>query len=194
MTHIHTPGLQPPQDSEQGREDHPDIVKALNLPPNTACLLIKTRSIAIEPVPLPRLGRDGVLVQVMANGICGSDMHSYLSGGVGGRPIEGREPSVMGHEAAGIVIAVGADVFSHVPGDHVAIEPGLPCRRCIHCKSGRMNICTTIRYCGAPGTNGTLARFFALPADMAPHIPKAIPWDVAGSIQPLAVRSSLCAV
>ncbi|CAK7231602.1 hypothetical protein SCUCBS95973_007972 [Sporothrix curviconia] len=167
--------------------DQPANVKALNLPPNTSCLLVKTRTIAIEPIPLPSLQPDGVLVQVMANGICGSDMHSYLSGGVGGRPIDGSKPSVMGHEAAGIVIAVGSQVWSHVVGDHVAIEPGLPCRKCVNCKNGRMNICTTVRYCGTPGVHGTLSRYYALPADMAPHIPKTIPWDVAGSIQPLAI-------
>ncbi|CAK7206718.1 hypothetical protein SEUCBS139899_009524 [Sporothrix eucalyptigena] len=185
MTHTHIDGLQHMQVDTSTPEDI--AVEALGLPPNTACLLVQTRTIAIQPVPLPRLQPDGVLVQVMANGICGSDMHSYLSGGVGGRPIAGQEPSVMGHEAAGVVIAVGSQVSSHVVGDHVAIEPGLPCRKCVNCKNGRMNICTSIRYCGAPGTHGTLSRYYALPADMAPLIPKTIPWDVAGSIQPLAI-------
>jgi D-xylulose reductase len=87
--------------------------------------------------------------------ICGSDMHGYLSGGVGGRPV--LEPLVMGHESAGEVIAVGEYVKSHKVGDRVAgmsialfmsrrsadfaVEPGLPCRRCINCKNGRSNIC-----------------------------------------------------
>ncbi|CAK7270426.1 hypothetical protein SEPCBS119000_004085 [Sporothrix epigloea] len=171
-------------------DDQPADVGALNLPPNTSCLLTGTRTISIEPIPLPRLEPDGVLVRVMASGICGSDMHSYLSGGIGGRSFTASGPTVMGHEAAGIVIAVGPDVRSHVPGDHVAIEPGLPCRKCINCKSGRMNICTTVRYCGVPGMHGTLSRFFALPADMAPKLPKSVPWDVAGSIQPLAHKST----
>lgn len=187
MTHIdgHTTHQHGKQQDLQEQQQQPDNVKALNLPPNTSCLLVQTRTISLEPVPLPLLKPDGVLVRVMANGICGSDMHSYLSGGVGGRPIG--EPSVMGHEAAGIVEAVGADVTSHVVGDRVAIEPGLPCRKCVNCKGGRMNICTTIRYCGTPGVHGTLSRFYVLPADMAPKIPQTLPWDVAGSIQPLAV-------
>ncbi|ETS76809.1 hypothetical protein PFICI_12196 [Pestalotiopsis fici W106-1] len=77
----------------------PSHVKALGLPPNTSCLLVKTRIILIEPIALPTLQPDGVLVKVISNGICGSDMHAYLAGGVGGRPIV--EPTVMGHEAAG---------------------------------------------------------------------------------------------
>ncbi|KJR87602.1 L-iditol 2-dehydrogenase [Sporothrix schenckii 1099-18] len=157
----------------------PDNVLALNLPANTSCLLVKTRTISIEPVPLPLLRPDSVLVRVMANGICGSDMHSYCNGGVGGRPIGA--PSVMGHEAAGIIEAVGAAVTTHAVGDHVAVEPGLPCQKCINCKGGRMNICTTIRYCGTPGVHGTLSRFYVLPVDMAPKIPKSVPWDVADS-------------
>ncbi|KAI0160511.1 GroES-like protein [Xylariaceae sp. FL1272] len=160
-------------------------VSALNLPPNVSCLLTKTRTVSIEPIPLPILQSDGVLVKVIANGICGSDMHSYLAGGVGGRPM--LEPTVMGHEAAGEVIAVGSDVTTHKPGDRVAVEPGLPCRKCINCKTGRSNICTTMKYCGSPGTHGTLSKFFALPADMAPHIPDSLNWEEAGSIQPLAI-------
>jgi D-xylulose reductase len=192
MTHVddhttHQHGIQ--QLVKQDLQDlQPDNVKALKLPPNTSCLLVQTRTILIDPVPLPLLKPGGVLIRVMANGICGSDMHSYLSGGVGGRPIG--TPSVMGHEAAGIVEAVGQNVTTHQVGDHVAIEPGLPCRTCVNCKTGRMNICTAIRYCGSPGTHGTLSRFYALPADMAPHIPKTMRWDVAGSIQPLAVSAS----
>ena len=50
--------------------------------------------------------------------ICGSDMHGYLSGGVGGRPV--LEPLVMGHESAGEVIAVGEYVKTHKIGDRVA--------------------------------------------------------------------------
>lgn len=85
-------------------------------------------------------------------------MHGYLSGGVGGRPVV--EPLVMGHESAGEVIAVGEYVKTHKVGDRVAgkslahiqcargqatdkgaVEPGLPCRRCVNCKNGRSNIC-----------------------------------------------------
>ncbi|KAM6512169.1 hypothetical protein FSOLCH5_009888 [Fusarium solani] len=159
-------------------------VADLGLEANTSCVLIKKQTISVEPMPMPVLKEDGVLVKVIASGICGSDMHAYLAGGVGGRPI--LSPTVMGHEAAGEVIAVGSAVTTHKVGDRVAIEPGLPCRTCANCKNGRSNICSEMRYCGAPGTHGTLSRYFTLPADMAPHFPSTISWDEAGSIQPLA--------
>ncbi|WVQ79148.1 hypothetical protein IAT38_001244 [Cryptococcus sp. DSM 104549] len=144
---------------------------ALNLPENTACVLMKKRDIVVKATPMPILQPD--------------DLHNYLAGGVGGRPVT--EPIVMGHESSGEVIAVGDRVTTHKVGDRVAIEPGLPCRRCINCKEGRINICLEQRYCGAPGSVGSLSRYFALPADMAPHIPDNVSWDEAGCIQPLAV-------
>lgn len=50
-----------------------------------------------------------------------------------------------------------------------------------------MNICLDVKYCGAPGSVGSLSRFFALPADMAPHLPDNVSWDEAGALQPLAI-------
>ncbi|ORY24057.1 putative xylitol dehydrogenase [Naematelia encephala] len=163
----------------------PPQVTALNLPPNTSCVLLKKRTISVEATPLPILQPDGVLVKVIATGICGSDLHNYVAGGVGGRPVT--EPIVMGHESSGEVIAIGDLVTTHKVGDRVAVEPGLPCRRCINCKTGRSNICIDQRYCGSPGSVGSLSRFYALPADMAPHIPEHISWEESGSIQPLAI-------
>ncbi|WVR03776.1 hypothetical protein IAU60_000771 [Kwoniella sp. DSM 27419] len=185
----------------------PESVTSLNLPENTACVLMKKRHIEVKATPMPILQPDGVLVKVVSSDeylvvvwggerghwadspgslrICGSDLHNYTAGGVGGRPVT--EPIVMGHESSGEVIAVGELVTSHKPGDRVAIEPGLPCRRCINCKEGRVNICLDMRYCGAPGSVGSLSRYFALPADMAIHIPDHLSWDQAGCIQPVAV-------
>lgn len=163
----------------------PPQVTKLNLPDNTSCILLKKRNIVVKPRPMPILQPDGVLVKVVATGICGSDLHNYLAGGVGGRPVT--EPIVMGHESSGEVIAVGDLVKTHKVGDRVAIEPGLPCRRCINCKEGKVNICLNMHYCGAPGSVGSLSRYFALPADMAPHIPDHLSWEEAGCIQPLAV-------
>nr|XP_019050436.1 xylitol dehydrogenase [Kwoniella bestiolae CBS 10118]OCF29366.1 xylitol dehydrogenase [Kwoniella bestiolae CBS 10118] len=163
----------------------PPQVTSLNLPPNHSCNLVAKRKIEVRPNDLPILQPDGVLTSICSPRICGSDLHNYLAGGVGGRPV--KYPIVMGHESSGEVVAVGDLVKSHKIGDRVAIEPGLPCRRCINCKEGKVNICLDMRYCGAPGSVGSLSRYFALPADMAPHIPEHVTWDEAGCIQPLAV-------
>lgn len=167
------------------KQVQPPQVVALNLPENSACTLLRKRTIEIRPIPIPVLAPDGVLVKVMATGICGSDLHNFTAGGVGGRPV--LEPLVMGHESVGEVIAIGDEVTTHKVGDRVAVEPGSPCRKCRNCKEGRMNICLYGKYCGAPGSVGSLTRFAALPADMAPHLPEGIEWDVAGALQPLAI-------
>ncbi|WWC87945.1 uncharacterized protein L201_002845 [Kwoniella dendrophila CBS 6074] len=175
----------------------PPQVTSLNLPPNHSCTLVAKRKIEVIPNDLPILQPDALLVKVISTDklfihgyipwfiILSLYLHNYLAGGVGGRPV--KYPIVMGHESSGEVIAVGDLVKSHKIGDRVAIEPGLPCRRCINCKEGRVNICLDMRYCGAPGSVGSISRFFALPADMAPHIPDHVSWDEAGCIQPLAV-------
>lgn len=100
--------------------EQPASVVDLNLAPNTSCVLVKKQTIEVRPTPLPILQPDGILVKVMASGICGSDLHNYLAGGVGGRPVT--EPLVMGHESSGEVIVVGEFVTTHKVGDRVASE------------------------------------------------------------------------
>jgi len=115
-------------------KEQPELVKKLNLPGNTSVVLLRKQTIEVRDEPLPILQPDGVLVKVISTDksslflqtiwkltvvrICGSDMHGYLSGGVGGRPVV--EPLVMGHESAGEVIAVGEYVKTHKIGDRVA--------------------------------------------------------------------------
>lgn len=104
-------------------KEQPPQVSSLDLGENTACVLLKKRSIVVRDTPMPILQPDGVLVKVIASGICGSDLHNYTAGGVGGRPVT--EPLVMGHESAGEVIAVGDMVRTHKVGDRVAGEYNL---------------------------------------------------------------------
>jgi D-xylulose reductase len=95
----------------------------------------------------------------------------------------------MGHEASGIVHAVGEAVSTLKPGDHVAIEPGYPCRRCPCCKSGRYNLCPRMKFAAAPpNCHGTLTRFFRLPEDYCYKIPDGtLGLDEAVLMEPLAV-------
>jgi D-xylulose reductase len=72
----------------------------------------------------------------------------------------------MGHEASGIVHAVGSGVSALEPGDEIAIEPGFACRVCANCKSGRYNLCPHMKFAASPPhTHGTLSKFFKVPAD-----------------------------
>ena len=83
-----------------------------------ALLLSKYRSFEIADLPVPQPGPEEVLIRVAACGICGSDVHGY--DGSTGRRIP---PIVMGHEAAGVVAALGDGVKNLSVGDHVTFDP-----------------------------------------------------------------------
>ena len=68
-----------------------------------------------------------------------------------------KEPMVIGHECAGIIEEVGSQVKSLVPGDRVAIEPGISCWHCNHCKHGRYNLCDDMKFFATPPVHGSLA-------------------------------------
>lgn len=72
---------------------------------------------------------------------------------------------VLGHESSGVITQVGDKVTSLKVGDRVAMEPGVPCRRCERCREGRYNLCYDMRFAATPPIDGTLAKFFSLPED-----------------------------
>ena len=116
-----------------------------------------------SPMPVPAAGE--VLVRLGAAGICGSDLHYYLHGRVGNFVI--REPLTPGHEASGIVAAVGAGVTRVSEGDRIAINPSSPCGRCPACREGRENLCHNVRFLGSasvfPHMQGMFREYFTMP-------------------------------
>jgi S-(hydroxymethyl)glutathione dehydrogenase/alcohol dehydrogenase len=98
------------------------------------------KPLVIEEVELagPRAGE--VLVEVRATGVCHTDAYT-----LSGRDSEGRFPSILGHEGAGVVVEVGPGVASLAPGDHVIPLYTPECRQCKTCLSGKSNLCTAIR-------------------------------------------------
>ena len=86
----------------------------------------------------PRAGE--VLVELKATGICHTDAYT-----LDGLDSEGLFPSILGHEGAGVVLEVGAEVTSVAPGDHVIPLYTPECRQCKSCLSRKTNLCTAIR-------------------------------------------------
>src|SRR5207237_569372 len=91
----------------------------------------------------PPLGRGEVLLAVTAVGICGSDLHYYREGGLGGLVADA--PLILGHEFAARVEAVGAGVSLPV-GTRVAVAPGRSCGRCGSCLGGQRRSSSRSRY------------------------------------------------
>ncbi|WP_395704248.1 L-idonate 5-dehydrogenase [Aquabacterium sp.] len=129
-----------------------------------ACRIHGKLDLRLQPEEAPPLGDHDVLLRLGAGGICGSDMHYYEHGRVGA--FEVREPLVPGHEASGVVVAVGASVSRVRPGQKVAINPSHPCGHCDYCRSGRGNLCRSMFFLGSasvfPHAQGMFREQFVL--------------------------------
>ena len=85
-----------------------------------------------------------------------------------------QSPMVLGHESAGVVVEVGSEVRNLAVGTKVALEPGRSCRKCEACKSGRYQLCPDMVFAATPPYDGTLARYYSLPADLAYPLPNNV--------------------
>jgi L-iditol 2-dehydrogenase len=141
--------------------------------------------LAVEERPVPQPGHREVLVEVGSVGVCGSDVHYYEHGRIGDFVV--REPLVLGHEAGGRVVAVGEGVDPSRVGERVALEPGIPCRRCAQCRAGRYNLCPDVRFFATPPVDGAFCEYVAVPDDFAYPVPDSLSDDAAGLIEPLSV-------
>ncbi|THG94012.1 hypothetical protein EW026_g7372 [Hermanssonia centrifuga] len=130
-----------------------------------------------------------VQVAVAATGLCGSDLHYYLHGRNGDFALQA--PLVLGHEAAGVVTAVGPGVKNFVVGQRVAIEAGIMCNNCSFCSKGRYNLCKNMRFCSSaktfPHLDGTLQDRMNHPAHVLHPLPDHCTFDQAALAEPLSV-------
>jgi L-iditol 2-dehydrogenase len=138
----------------------------------------------IEEREAPSYGDHEVLIEMSDVGICGSDVHFYEHGNIGDYAVE--EPLVLGHECAGVVSEVGSAVTGLDPGDRVAIEPGVPCRRCEHCKRGEYQICPHVTFMAIPPHDGAFREQVAWPADYVYPIPDSLTTAEAALCEPLS--------
>lgn len=155
-----------------------------------ASVLRRAGEVTVEERPVPIPGPDEVLVRIDAVGVCGSDVHYYEHGRIGRYVVD--RPLVLGHEAGGTVVAVGADIVGHEPGQRVSLEPGVPCRTCPQCLSGRYNLCPLMRFFATPPYDGAFCEYVALPACFVHPVPDKLSDDAAALIEPLSVGVWAC--
>ncbi|KAK2803480.1 hypothetical protein FQN50_006991 [Emmonsiellopsis sp. PD_5] len=143
----------------------------------------------LETLPAPEIkDAHDVIVRIAYVGVCGSDVHFWKHGGIGTKCVSREQPLVLGHEAAGIIHAIGQAVTSVMVGDHVAIEPGFPCRRCRACKNGTYNLCGEMKFAAAPpDIHGTLTKYYLAPEDFVYKIPQDLSLQEAVLVEPLSV-------
>ena len=139
-----------------------------------------------KDVPQPKPGDEEILVRVKAVGICGSDVHGYT--GKTGRRIP---PIIMGHEASGVVEAVGKKAQDIAVGDRITFDSTVYCNQCQWCRAGRVNLCDNRQVLGvsipAFRRDGCLAEYVVMPWWITYKLPEAVSFEEAALVEPAAV-------
>ena len=112
-----------------------------------ACTLFAPLDLRVTQYDAAEPGEYEVRVRLGAGGICGSDLHYYEHGRAG--IFAFRAPFIPGHEASGVVDAIGARVTRVKPGQKVAVNPSHPCGHCNYCREGRGNLCPQMVFMGS---------------------------------------------
>ncbi len=143
----------------------------------------------VEDVPTPAVGLGQLRVRVRAGGICGSDLHYFQHGGFG--TIRVLHPMVLGHEVAGMIEEVAADVTRFAPGDRIAISPSQPCSLCRFCQLGLQNHCLDMRYYGSamrnPHVQGAFRTEIVCEVSQAHRLAEGVSDAEGAMAEPLAV-------
>ncbi len=134
---------------------------------------------------LPEPGPGEVQVRLEAVGVCGSDLHHFSEGRIGG--VATAYPLVMGHEAAGRVVKTGSGVTGWAPGDRAALEPSQFCYQCEFCRRARYNLCTDMKFLSASPHPGLFRDCVNLPAHNLLPLPPGVSLEEATLFEPLAI-------
>jgi L-iditol 2-dehydrogenase len=151
-----------------------------------ALQLTEYRNLQLVDLPVPSPAADEVLIQVAACGICGSDVHGF--DGSTGRRIP---PLVMGHEAAGVIVAVGKSVSRFAVGQRVTFDSTISCGSCRFCTEGAVNLCDRREVlgvsCGDYRRNGAFAEYVAVPERIVYRLPGSLSFADAAMIEAVSV-------
>ncbi|MCS7047406.1 MAG: L-threonine 3-dehydrogenase [Gemmataceae bacterium] len=155
--------------------------------------LVKKRAepgLWLDQVPMPTIGINDVLIQVLRTGICGTDLHIWKWDAWAEKTVP--VPMVVGHEFVGRIVDVGSNVTDFHVGEIVSGEGHVVCGRCRNCLAGRRHLCKDTQGIGV-NRPGAFAEYLALPmTNVWVHDP-AIPRDVQAIFDPFgnAVHTAL---
>ncbi|MBP0649599.1 alcohol dehydrogenase catalytic domain-containing protein, partial [Mycobacterium tuberculosis] len=126
-----------------------------------------------------------VRIAIKTVGICGSDVHYYKHGRIGDFVVN--EPMVLGHEAAGVVTAIGASVAHLKVGDRVCMEPGIPDFASRETLAGHYNLDPAVRFWATPPIHGCLTPEVVHPAALTYKLPDGVSLAEGAMVEPLAI-------
>jgi L-iditol 2-dehydrogenase len=138
------------------------------------------KDVRLEEMPTPRIGAGEMLMRVEASGICGSDVMEWYR--------IHKVPLVLGHEVAGVVVAVGAGVSRFKIGDRIIAAHHVPCNTCHYCLSGNHTVCDTLRQTNFdPGGFAEYIRLPAINVDRGTFLlPDSVSFEEATFVEPVA--------
>lgn len=154
---------------------------------NSEAILVTPKHFEIQECPMPEPKDNEILMKVEYVGMCGSDIHGFEFGPF----IPPKDPNQkigLGHEVAGEVVKVGANVTKFKPGDKVLIEPGVLDDSCEYCREGRYNICPAVDFMATqPNYKGALCQYMTHPEEWTYHVPEGMTTMEAALVEPAAV-------
>ena len=147
-------------------------------------------STEVRDVPIPQIGRTDVLVEVAYIGICGSDPHIHHNNV--SYPVE--VPLILGHEFAGVIKKVGAEVAGYQVGDRVTAETHAEfCGSCFLCRTNNYHLCRDRKGYGF-GVDGAYAKYVKVPERILHRVPKNVSLREAALTEPLCVAYNVVAI
>ena len=151
-----------------------------------ALVLERQRELSLREIDLPQtLGPGDVRIKIDTVGVCGSDVHYYTHGRIG--PFVVNAPMVLGHEAAGTVVELGAGVASLAVGDRVCMEPGIPDLSSKASKLGLYNVDPSVVFWATPPVHGCLTPQVVHPAAFTFKLPDNVSFAEGAMVEPFAV-------
>lgn len=132
-----------------------------------------------EERPFPATSKGNSIIRVRRVGICGTDLHAFE----GTQPFF-QYPRVLGHELAGEIVEAG-QATDFKPGETVTVIPYIHCGKCIACRQGRTNCCTSMNVCGVH-SDGAMAEYFSVPSTLLLH-GNGLSCDQLALTEPLAI-------
>jgi len=135
----------------------------------------------LEDVPVPEIGINDVLIEVLRTGICGTDVHIYNWDAWSQKTVH--VPMVIGHEFVGRIVDAGSNVKGFCTGEIVSGEGHVVCGHCRNCLAGRRHLCKDTVGVGV-NRQGAFAEYLSLPVTNVWHLDPAVPHDVAAIFDP----------
>jgi D-xylulose reductase len=151
-----------------------------------ALVLEKKGELSLREIALPQdVGPDDVRIAIHTVGVCGSDVHYYTHGAIGSYIVH--QPMVLGHEASGTIVEVGANVTGLKVGDRVCMEPGVPNLASRATKLGIYNVDPDVRFWATPPVHGVLAPYAVHPAAFTYKLPDNVSFAEGAMVEPFAI-------